>query len=41
MIAFLVRQLFDVNFRETEGLLILLADYFELETVSNYSVLCR
>jgi hypothetical protein len=37
MIAFLVRQLFDATFRETEGLLILLANYFELETVPDHS----
>jgi len=41
MIAFLVRQLFDATFRETEGLLVLLADYFELDRVPDYSVLCR
>ena len=41
MIAFLVRQLFDATFRETEGLLVLLADYFELETVPDHSVMCR
>ncbi len=33
MIAFLVRQLFDATFRETEGLLTMLADYFELSYV--------
>jgi len=41
MIAFLVRQLFDATFRETEGLLVLLAEYFDLEDVPDHSVLCR
>jgi len=41
MIAFLVRQLFDATFRETEGLLVLLADYFDLEYAPDHSVLCR
>jgi len=41
LIAFLVRQLFDATFRGTEGLLILLADYFELEMIPDHSVLCR
>ena len=31
LIAFLVRQLFDATFRETEGLLMMLAEYFELK----------
>ena len=31
LIAFLVRQLFDATFRETEGLLVMLAEYFELK----------
>ena len=39
--AFLVRQLFDLTFRETEGLLILLADYFRMSRVPDHSVLCR
>lgn len=41
LVAFLVRQLFDATFRETEGLLVLLAEYFELDRVPDYSVLCR
>lgn len=41
LIAFLIRQLFDATFRETEGLLVLLADYFDLEIVPDHTVLCR
>jgi len=41
LVAFLVRQLFDATFRETEGLLVLLADYFELDRVPDFTVLCR
>jgi transposase len=41
MIAFLVRQLFDATFRETEGLLVLLAEYFALDVVPDHTVLCR
>jgi hypothetical protein len=41
LVAFLVRQLLDATFRETKGLLVLLADYFELDRVPDYSVLCR
>ncbi|MBE0518850.1 MAG: transposase [Thermoplasmata archaeon] len=39
--AFLVRQLFDLTFRETEGLLRMLADYFRMDRVPDHSVLCR
>lgn len=41
LVAFLVHQLFDLTFRETEGLLILLADYFRMDRVPDHSVLCR
>ena len=41
LIAFLVRQLFDATFRETEGLLMMLAEYFELSDVPDHSVLCK
>ncbi len=41
MVAFLVRQLFDATFRETEGLLVLLAEYFSLDAIPDHSVLCR
>ncbi len=41
LIAFLVRQLFDATFRETEGLMTMLADYFELSDVPDHSVLCK
>ncbi|MCX6652814.1 MAG: transposase, partial [Methanomassiliicoccales archaeon] len=40
-IAFLVRQLFDATFRETEGLLTMLAVYFELDDVPDHSVMCK
>jgi transposase len=39
--AFLVRQLFDLTFRETEGLLKMLADYFQIKRVPDHSVLIR
>jgi transposase len=39
--AFLVRQLFDLTFRETEGLLMLLADYFGMDRIPDHTVLCR
>ena len=38
--AFLVRQLFDLTFRETEGLLRMLAEYFSLDKVPDHTVLC-
>jgi transposase len=41
LIAFLVRQLFDATFRETEGLLMMLAEYFDLDDVPDHSVLCK
>lgn len=41
LIAFLVRQLFDATFRETEGLLTMLTVYFELDDVPDHSVLCK
>jgi transposase len=41
LIAFLVRQLFNATFRETEGLLTMLADYFDLDDVPDHSVLCK
>jgi len=39
--AFLVRQLFDLTFRETEGLLRMLTDYFRMDRVPDHSVLSR
>jgi hypothetical protein len=39
--AFLVRQLFDLTFRETEGLPGMVAEYFSLETVPDYTTLVR
>ena len=41
LVAFLVRQLFDQPFRETEGLLRMLAEYFRMDRVPDHSVLCR
>jgi transposase len=40
-IAFLVRQLFDATFRDTEGLLSLLAEYFDIDNVPDHSVLVK
>jgi len=37
LVAFLVRQLFDATFRGTEGLLVLLDDYFDLDEVPDHS----
>jgi len=37
LIAFLVRQLFDATFRDTEGLLRLLADYFEIDHIPDHT----
>ena len=39
--AFLVRQLFDLTFRETEGLLKMLAEYFGMDRVPDHSTLSR
>ena len=39
--AFLVRQLFDSTFRETEGLLRMLAEYFRLDKVPDHTTLVR
>ncbi len=39
--AFLVRQLFDLTFRETEGLLRMLAEYFSLDKVPDHTTLVR
>ncbi|MCE5296340.1 MAG: hypothetical protein LLG16_04455 [Euryarchaeota archaeon] len=39
--AFLVRQLFDLTFRETEGFMRMLTDYFRMDRVPDHSVLCR
>ena len=39
--AFLVRQLFDATFRETEGLLTLLSEYFHMERVPDHTTMIR
>jgi transposase len=41
LIAFLVRQLFKATFRDTEGLLTLLAEYFEIDRIPDHSVLVK
>jgi len=41
LIAFLLRQLFKATFRDTEGILILLADYFGIDGVPDHSVLVK
>jgi len=41
LVAFLVRQLFDATFRDTEGLMILLTDYFDISRVPDHTVLSR
>jgi len=41
LIAFLVRQLFDATFRDTEGILLLLADYFGIDEVPDHTVLVK
>jgi len=37
LIAFLIRQLFDATFRDTEGMLSLLAEYFEIDHVPDHT----
>ena len=39
LIAFLLRQLFKATFRDTKGMLSLLAEYFEINRVPDHSVL--
>lgn len=41
LVAFLVRQLLNATFRETEGLLSMMAEYFNLDVVPDHSVLCK
>lgn len=41
LVAFLLRQLFDATFRDTEGLLTLLAEYFDIGKVPDHSVLVK
>jgi len=39
LIAFLLRQLFDATFRDTEGLLRLLDDYFDIDHIPDHTSL--
>ena len=41
LIAFLVRQLLGLTFRETEGMLAMMQEYYSIETVPDHSTLCR
>ena len=41
LIAFLVQQLLDLTFRETEGMLAMMQEYYSIETVPDHSTLCR
>ncbi|MCX6650944.1 MAG: transposase [Methanomassiliicoccales archaeon] len=41
LIGFLVQQLLDLTFRETEGMLAMMQDYYSIETILDYSTLCR
>ena len=41
LIGFLVQQLLDLTFRETEGMLAMMQEYYSIETVPDHSTLCR
>jgi transposase len=41
LIGFLVQQLMDLTFRETEGMLAMMQEYYSIETVPDHSTLCR
>lgn len=41
LISYLVQMIFDTHFRQTEGLMKVLADFFEIEKVPGYSLLCK
>lgn len=41
LIAFLLQQLMDLTFRETEGMLAMVRDYYHLDDVPDHSTLCR
>jgi len=41
LIAILVQQLMDLSFRETEGMLAMMKDYYSIETVPDHSTICR
>ena len=40
-VCYLVRQLFDITFRQLEGLMTLLTDFFQIEKVPDHTVLSR
>ena len=41
LIALLVQQLLDLTFRETEGMLAMMQEYYSIEAVPDHSTLCR
>jgi len=41
LIAILVQQLMDLSFRETEGMLAMMKDYYSIEIVPDHSTICR
>ena len=41
LVAILVQQLMDLSFRETEGMLAMMKDYYSIETVPDHSTICR
>lgn len=41
LIAILVQQLMDLSFRETEGMLAVMKDYYSIESVPDHSTICR
>lgn len=40
-VCFLVRQLFDITFRQLEGLMTILTDYFQIENVPDHTEMSR
>ncbi|MCE5295781.1 MAG: transposase, partial [Euryarchaeota archaeon] len=41
LIAFLVQQLMSLTFRQTEGMLVMMQEYYSIEAVPDHSTLCR
>jgi len=41
LIAFLIQQLMDLTFRQTEGMLAMMQDYYSIGSVPDHSTLCR
>jgi transposase len=41
MVCYLVRQIFNATFRQTQGLLNYLADYFDIQTIPDHTVLSK